>query len=263
MHQLSRNSRTFATLFVVALLAVVSAAQRRTFPEEDFYGDVKRTLSTHYIGKTVRAKLPIPANRRGLEMLDGVLQTRAEKNPATPLAQIGDELSIKRIRVGDSEIEVTLAPVGAPTPNPIVAWRQPRISMRFSRELNVQDLTIDKINRMLSNVVDVTALTPEIVVAAPEPPAAPTRMVQDPALVVRSTDRPVLSPTIGELTIESSLKDARIYIDGAFSGLTPRSIQLRAGVHTVLVMKEGFFTWEQKIFVPGAKAITVRAELPQ
>lgn len=265
MQQFHRIPRTYAALCLILLLAGVSSAQRRTFPEEEFYGDVKRALSTHYIGKTVRAKLPIPANRRGIEMLDGTVQTRPEKNPQPPLAQIGDELTIKRIRVAESEIELLLAPVGAPEPNPIVAWRQPRICLKFSRELNVQDLTIDKINRLLATVVDVTPLIPEVVAAAPapEPPNPPTRMVQDPSLVVRTTDRPALSPNIGELTIESTLKDARIYIDGAFSGLTPRSVQLRAGVHTVLVMKEGFFTWEQKIVVPGAKSITVRADLPQ
>ncbi|MGH9841588.1 MAG: PEGA domain-containing protein [Blastocatellia bacterium] len=257
-----------ATLLLVSLRAV-SPAQERTLAEDEFYGDVKQVLMGHYTGKIVRMKLPIPATRRGLEMVDGALQNKAEKEPPPTAADPGDELTIKSFKVSDSSIEVLLAKNEPPpkrrVPNPFSPWRQPRINMRFTRELNVKDLTIENINRLLDPAVDVTTLIP----LATESPASSAPAIKADASVNPQTmptpdivgDLPGAGLNVGELSIECSAPDARVYIDGAYSGAAPRTIRLRAGIHTILVVKEGFASWEQRLFIPGAKLSRVRAEL--
>ncbi len=257
-----------AALLLVSLSAV-SLAQERTLSEDEFYGDIKQILMAHYTGKIIRTKLPIPATRHGLEMVDGALQNKAEKEPPPPAAEPGDELTIKSFKVSDSNIEVLLAKNEPPPkrriPNPFAPERQPRINMRFTRELNVRDLTIENINRLLDPAVDVTPLIPPVT----ESPASSA-----PAIKADAAANPHTMPTpdivgelpsaglnVGELTIECSAPGARVYIDGSYSGVTPRTLRLRAGIHTILVVKEGFASWEQRLFIPGAKISVLRAEL--
>lgn len=271
MQKLNPTHCAFVSILLLIGLSVVSFGQERTMPEDEFYGDVKRILMSHYTGKTVRTKLPIPATRRGLEMVDGTLQNRADKSPPETAAAIGDELTIKSFRVTDSNIEVLLAkneaaPAKKRVPNPFSVWKQPRINIRFTRELNAKDLTIENINRMLAPAVDIAALTPP---PEEKPPATePTeKRVRNDAVAQTmpapeaSIDMPVLGPSVGELHIECAVKEARVYIDGSFSGTTPRTLRLRAGLHTILVIKDGFVPWEQRLYIPGAKSSVIRAEL--
>src|SRR5262249_13434276 len=143
-------------------------------------------------------------------------------------------------------------------PYPFSASRQPRINIRFSHELNVKDLTIENINRMLAPAVDVTKLIPPMAETPAQPAPEPAVATPDPFINPQNmpvpdtvTELPVLGPKIGELTVETSVKEARVYIDGAYSGLTPRTIRLRAGIHTILVVKDGFSSWEQRLLIPG------------
>ncbi|MFN0084089.1 MAG: PEGA domain-containing protein [Blastocatellia bacterium] len=266
---------------MASMLAGAASAQDRTLPEEDWYGDVKRVLMNHYTGKVVRTRLPIPATRRGLELVDGSVRTVADKSQLETAAQMGEELTIKSFRVTDNNIEVLLArsepPPKKKVPNPFSAWKQPRINLRFSRELAAKDLTIENINRMLAPAVDVAALgapTPDpaaqtaIVHAAAQPgpreaadksaPTANPENIPTPQIV---GDLPSAGSEVGELTIESSVRQARVYIDGAFSGAAPRTVRLRTGVHTILVLCDGYAGWEQRLFIPGAKISLVRAEI--
>ncbi len=284
-------STRYITILFVALailsLAVPGFAQSRKLVDEDWYGDVKKALADHYTGKTVRLKLPIPATRRGLEVYDGAVQTVASNAPPQFAARIGDELTIKGFKVGDSNVEVLLGknepPRARKIPNPFAGWKQPRINLRFSHELSSKDMTIENLNRFLASAVDVTTLAP----AAPEnisnpPQAAPTpgqppaNQGADPQPGQRAESKPAeptiptpniiadlqsVSPNIGELTVEASVREARVYINGSYSGVAPRTVRLRAGVHTILVLREGYANWEQRLFIPGRKISVVRAEL--
>jgi hypothetical protein len=274
----------FAALAIL-LLAATGFAQRRTLVEEDWYGDVKKVLMDHYTGKTVRLKLPIPATRRGLEVYDGAVQTEASKATPQFAAQIGDEVTIKSFKVGDSGVEVLLSknepPRKGKIPNPFAVWKQPRINLRFSHELSSKDLTIENLNRFLAPAVDITPLTPTVSennsnapqAATAVPPASQQAAPQPgqraesnpaeqsmpmPSIVA---DLQSAGPDVGELTVEASVKGARVYIDGSYSGEAPRTVRLRAGIHTILVVGEGYASWEQRLFIPGAKASVVRAEL--
>lgn len=284
----------FVALAIPLLAASLSAqgfAQGRVrLVEEDWYGDVKKALADHYTGKTVRLKLPIPATRRGLEMVDGAVRTEASKERPQFAAQIGEELTIKSFRVGDSDVEVLLnrnePPRKSRIPNPFAAWKQPRITLRFTHELSTKDLTIENLNRHLAMAVEVAPLVPigasigetnsnsTQASTAPAPsnqaaeapparkdepkPAAETLLT--PSIVA---DLPVVGPDVGELTVECSVRGARVYIDGSYSGVAPRTLRLRAGAHTILVVGDGNASWEQKMMVPGAKISAIRVELPR
>lgn len=281
MQKLNHYALILSLAWMVSMLAGAASAQDRTLPEDDWYGDVKRVLMNHYTGKVVRTKLPIPATRRGLELFDGSVKTLADKTPTETAAQMGEELTIKSFRVTDNNIEVLLVrnepPSKKKVPNPFSAWKQPRINLRFSRELTTKDLTIENINRMLAPAVEIATLAqpaPDAaaqtaIVQASTQPAPPTAAgkreeiansenIPTPQIV---GDLPSIGSGVGELTIESSARQARVYIDGAFSGPTPRTVRLRAGVHTILVVSDGYASWEQRLFVPGAKLSLVRAEL--
>lgn len=278
---------------IISLIAVPAFAQRAKLVDEYWYGDVKKALSDHYTGKTVRLKLPIPATRRGLEMVDGQVQRGATKEAPQFSAQIGDELTIKYFRVSDNSVEVLLdkldqeePPRKSRFPN-LFGPKQPRISLRFSHELSYKDLTVENLNRLLSPAVDVTTLA----MTLPPPNANSTAKSEAPSQqpepqpiqqsVQKSdgqkaeaaqaelnlptpdivADLPVVGPNVGELTIECSVRGARIYIDGSYSGVAPRTLRLRAGFHTILVLSAGYESWERRLYIPGAKISVARAEL--
>ncbi len=282
---------TFATAIMVAAFCLTLASlsafgqaggQERRLTYDDWYGDVKKVLSDHYTGKTVKLKLAIPATRRGLEMIDGSFARGIEEAPANTLAQPGDEVTIKSFKVRDNDIEL-LVNKAADKPKGWFFPKKPRISIRFSRELGAKDLTIENINRWLSPTMDVAALTPAGTETGPTqasialsviaaPPSAESGPKASAAKI--STENPMELPTssivgdlalgdknVAELTVECQARRARIYIDDAYSGFAPRTIRLRAGTHSIQVMADGHTPWEQKLFIPGGKASIVKAEL--
>lgn len=277
---------TNRTLIVIAILCLTlptmvsfgQVNQKSNLAYEDWYGDVKKILADHYTGKTVKLKMPIPATRRGLEMFDGSFERTAETNTAETLAQSGDDVTIKSFRLRDHDIELLLlGKAGAKRKG----WffnrpKNPRISIRFSRELTAKDLTIEAINRWLSATMDVSALTPagsensatQASVApsaetAPKPAAGKTRTENSQGLPTPEITGDLAQADSGfaELTIECAGKYAQVYIDDSYSGFAPRTIRLRAGVHSILVMADGYKAWEQRLFIPGGKATVVKAEL--
>ena len=283
---------TFATAIMVAALCLTLASlsafgqaggQERRLTYDDWYGDVKKVLSDHYTGKTVKLKLAIPATRRGLEMIDGSFARGIEDaSGSNALVRAGDEVTIKSFKVRDNDIELLLNKPAEKSKG----WffpKKPRISIRFSYELGAKDLTIENINRWLSPTMDIAALAPAGAETAPTqasialsvvaaPPSAESGPKAPAAKI--SMENPLELPTssvvgdlssgdknVAELTVECQTRRARIYIDDAYSGFAPRTIRLRAGAHSIQVMADGHPTWEQKLFIPGGKASLVKAEL--
>src|SRR5262249_15909064 len=131
------------------------------------------------------------------------------------------------------------------------------------------------LNRFLAQAIDVTPLaSPTVENNSPSSAASHERTesqpVQNPKLTAGEQPLPVLNtvadlpavgPSVGELTIECSVRGARIYIDGSYSGVAPRTLRLRAGFHTILVVSYRYKTREQRLLIPGAKISVVRAEL--
>jgi hypothetical protein len=157
-------------------------------------------------------------------------------------------------------------------PNPFAARKESRINLRFSHELSSKDLTIENLNRYLGQAVDVTPLASTITQNNSTPGAAPNQQtesqpIENPELVgaepVLKTvaDLPAAGPDVGELTVECSVRRARIYIDGSYSGEAPRTLRMRSGFHSILVVSDMYRTWERRLQIPGAKISVVRAEL--
>lgn len=281
MIKLIKRTVMFAVVLSLLTLTWASSAQDRKLAYDDWYGDVKKTLADHYTGKTVRLRMGIPATRRGLELVDGSFERKDESQSAQSLAQPGDELIIKSFKVRDDNIEVLFNNPSEKPKARFFRWpaKQPRINLRFSRELTVKDMTIESINRWLSTAVDITSLTPVIaaesvanntqasVISAPEPAAKSSSSnsaqgdaqgLPMPSIVKELTPA---NPDLAELTVESSSATARVYIDDAYSGFAPRTVKLRTGVHSILVMANGYAAWEQRLFIPGGKVSVVKAEL--
>lgn len=303
-------------LLISICLALLSAAvgqtetdqsdkKRATASEKQINSDLKLLLNDYYAGKPVRAKIVIPANERGVEVLDGQLKIYPLPELTTAV-QPGEMILIKELRFKNKEIEVRfdgeqlkeavttasqvsipgLAPVGphgsdatagpppaalvAKTPKTIKSLPDPRVVLRFSRDIETRDLNLQSINRLLSPAVDVTALTPSTVLepqtTVPPRPTA-NEAAQQSAVGQGIPIAPVTgdligaSASIGELVIQCSAPGARLYIDGTYSGTVPRTVQLLMGVHTILIVAPGQNQFEQKFFLPAGKIATIKADL--
>jgi hypothetical protein len=69
-----------------------------------------------------------------------------------------------------------------------------------------------------------------------------------------------LSPHIGLLTIKSYIR-ARVYIDGQFSGYTPRSVKLTTGEHKLTLLADGHEEWSRSLRLKGNQQIGIMAAL--
>jgi len=271
---------TNRTVLVVAALSMVllapfSFAQERRLTYEEWYGDAKKTLADHYTGRTTKLRMAIPNTRRGLEMIDGSVTEESETASSQAIAQPGDEVTIHSFRMGDNNIELELAKPGEKRKRRFFSFaKQPRINIRFSHELTAKDMTIENINRWLAPAIDVSPLAVEPV----EQPAANTQasITSEPGPAAKNGDfenpqglpTPAISgdlnsgdKTISELTIQSTVRNARVYIDDAYSGPTPRTIRLSPGIHSIVVIADGYASWEQRLFLPAGKVSTVKADL--
>jgi len=69
------------------------------------------------------------------------------------------------------------------------------------------------------------------------------------------------SGDIGTLKIVSPVPDAKAYVDGQDIGTVPQTKDVPSGEHFVVVSKEGYKTFEEKVRVETGQAVTVTAEL--
>ncbi len=70
----------------------------------------------------------------------------------------------------------------------------------------------------------------------------------------------VLQKNIGLVSINSYVP-ARIYIDGQFSGVTPRAVKMIAGDHTISLMADGYREYSRKVKVDGHQQIGMVASM--
>lgn len=69
-----------------------------------------------------------------------------------------------------------------------------------------------------------------------------------------------LHPNTGLVTIKSYVP-ARVYIDGVYSGATPRSVKLLAGEHTISLLADGYHEYSRKIKVNGQQQLGILASM--
>ena len=277
--------------------------KRQAISERQLDSDLKLLLNDYYAGKLVRARIVIPANERGVEVVDGQLKIYPLPD-LTAAVQPGETVLIKELRFKSKEIEVrfngehlneaptaeptalSLAPVGphgsdATVPKAALLAKttkepkaskplpDPRVILRFSRDIETRDLNLQSINRLLEPAVEVGSLT-QAAALAPKPEAPPRLSANERAQQAAEAQgiaiAPVTgelvgaAPNLGELVIEFSVTGARLYIDGGYSGTAPRAVRLPMGVHTVLIVAPGHGQFEQKFFLPAGKISTIKAE---
>ena len=75
----------------------------------------------------------------------------------------------------------------------------------------------------------------------------PLPTLDESGVLIEQTDPPPTDST-GLLTI-SAYAPARIYIDGQYSGVTPRTVHLLAGDHQVRLVADGYVEWSSRVSV--------------
>jgi hypothetical protein len=70
-----------------------------------------------------------------------------------------------------------------------------------------------------------------------------------------------IGPRFGSVTINSVPQGAAIYWDGAYYSVTPMTIPDRAGIHSLVLKKEGYQDWAQQVTIVGDELTTITATL--
>ena len=65
---------------------------------------------------------------------------------------------------------------------------------------------------------------------------------------------------VGYLTI-NSYTSARIYVDGQFSGVTPRTVKLAPGEHQIRLMTDGYEDWARRIRLNSRQQVGIMASM--
>jgi hypothetical protein len=72
---------------------------------------------------------------------------------------------------------------------------------------------------------------------------------------------PVLvAPQTGSLTVDASVPNCDIELDGSFVGSTPSTLNLAPGKHAIVVKKTGYQDWSRSMMV-GSGAVRLNAEM--
>jgi hypothetical protein len=101
--------------------------------------------------------------------------------------------------------------------------------------------------------------TPPLVTTPVPAPPAPTVEAAEPRLEVESSGV-TLNANTGLVTIKSYVP-ARIYIDGVYSGTTPRSVKLLAGEHIITLLAQGHQDYTRKVKVSGQQQMGILASM--
>ncbi len=101
-----------------------------------------------------------------------------------------------------------------------------------------------------------TPLASSVAVPAPSSPATTET---NPQLEVESAG--VLLPANTGLVTIKSYVPARVYIDGVYSGSTPRSVKLLAGDHTISLLANGYHDYSRKVKVSGQQQLGILASM--
>jgi hypothetical protein len=73
---------------------------------------------------------------------------------------------------------------------------------------------------------------------------------------------PALPPPMGRIAIEAmGANPAEIYVDGMRAGTTPEIITVDSGERVIVLKKDGFSDFEQRLTVAPLETLTLQAEM--
>jgi hypothetical protein len=88
-------------------------------------------------------------------------------------------------------------------------------------------------------------------------PLEMAKFVPQPAVVLAEV--PAMNG-FSQLSVDASVANCEVEVDGAFVGSTPSTVSLASGDHTVRVSKKGYLSYEKKLHTSGSK-INLHADL--
>ena len=117
--------------------------------------------------------------------------------------------------------------------------------------------------------------TPTVDIAAAQPAATPGTATERDVVMARhnTTSRTEVAPDVDIQQIEAAPTDqtgivsincpvpARVYINGQYSGMTPRKVNLNAGEHQVRLVADGYLEWNSKVRVRSRQQMGVLASM--
>lgn len=117
--------------------------------------------------------------------------------------------------------------------------------------LTLMDEALPK--KLIKPVVPPRPVVPETKPTSPNP-------VEADANIELDAGRTLLQPNTGLLSIKSYVP-ARVYIDGVYSGVTPRSVKLLVGEHSISLMAGGYHEYIRTVKVGGQQQIGILAAM--
>ncbi|MFM8393436.1 MAG: PEGA domain-containing protein [Acidobacteriota bacterium] len=117
--------------------------------------------------------------------------------------------------------------------------------------------------------------TPTVDIVTAQAAAIPGTATEREVVMARhnSASRAEVAPDVEIQQIEAAPTDqtgivsincpvpARVYIDGQYSGVTPRTVHLNAGEHQVRLVADGYLEWNSKVRVRSRQQMGVLASM--
>lgn len=244
--KLLRKILQFA-LFAVAIIAVASAI--RLSPSKATPPIIETAKPQPSFTPTVATETTMPPVVSQTPDLAIAMTPSPTPEPASKIAgsdsqtiNIFSQADLARISQTEPSIRTSAQPVQR-----IAAPTVANVSFPTVKKAKIVDEALPK------NLVKITKETS----APPAPVAAP--VVVEPSLELDSGSV-ALNPNTGLLSIKSYVP-ARVYIDGIFSGVTPRSVKLLAGEHVITLMADGYQEYARKVKVNGQQQMGILASM--
>jgi PEGA domain len=205
----------------------------------------------------------------------------------TPLPEIATESASSNIAPSVAPVVEEVAPIAQPTPaviaapkaaireqvqrisilsNAVASTAQANNNSRLVIASNVQPVLAIRNPTVIHNSADSLPRRKQKVITPVRheiPPAPEFTNVNSSNSELRlevDSSAVVLQKNIGLVSINSYVP-ARIYIDGQFSGMTPRAVKLVAGEHNISLLADGYREYSRKVKVDGHQQIGMVASM--
>ncbi len=243
--KLLRTILQFA-LFAVAIIAVASAirlSSPKVTPAKQETASLQpsltptvapETTATPFVTETPKAVAAATSSAMNSASKDSLAESQT--------ISIFSQADLARITQNEPTVRVTVQPSQRVFP--------PQI---FVRTIPTEKKATKADEALPKNLAKITKETS----APPAPVAAPA--VVEPSLEL-DAGSVALNPNTGLLSIKSYVP-ARVYIDGIFSGVTPRSVKLLAGDHVITLLADGYQEYARKVKVNGQQQMGILASM--
>ncbi len=237
LQQVLQFSLVAVTFIALASFVRLNPPKANPLPPESLRASARSSPAPVAMPEVVgRAEAPIAARAASVPELKPI-PVLVVKTPPLSL------LSAEDLRLASR----STTPVAAARPAASVA-ASPQNSRPASAAISAAEVAPKKVATPMARAVS----------APPNPPPATTAET-DPKLEIEAAGV-LLHPNTGLVTIKSYVP-ARVYIDGVYSGSTPRSVKLLAGDHTISLLANGYHEYSRQVTVSGQQQLGILASM--